>query len=153
MKVHIEKIESYDFDNIYKFIEKLQLEEILKDKKTILLKPNLLGAFPPEKAVTTNPVVVDAVIAYLKKIGKDVILGDSPGGSTSVKLVWERTGMKQLAEKYNIPLVNFKTGGIIIKRTEHLEFPITKYLWEVDAVINLCNPFLKRFSNRFSRVK
>ncbi|MCD6177502.1 MAG: DUF362 domain-containing protein, partial [Candidatus Cloacimonetes bacterium] len=100
MKVHIEKIESYDFNKIYQFVEKLQLEKILKDKKKILLKPNLLGAFPPEKAVTTNPVVIDAVITYLKKIGKDIMLGDSPGGSTSVKLVWERTGMKQLAEKH-----------------------------------------------------
>ena len=138
MKVHIEKIESYDFDKIYQFLETLQLEEILKDKKKILLKPNLLGAFPPEKAVTTNPIVVDAVITYLKNIGKDIILGDSPGGSTSVKLVWERTGMKQLAEKHNIPLVNFKTGGIIKKKTDTIEFPITKYIWEVDAVINLC---------------
>ncbi len=138
MKVHIEKIESYDFDKIYQFLETLQLEEILKDKKKILLKPNLLGAFLPEKAVTTNPIVVDAVITHLKNIGKDIILGDSPGGSTSVKLVWERTGMKQLAEKHNIPLVNFKTGGIIKKKTDTIEFPITKYIWEVDAVINLC---------------
>jgi len=138
MKVQIEKIESYDFDKIYNFIEKLQLEKILLDKQKILLKPNLLGAFPPEKAVTTNPVVVDAVITFLKKIGKEIILGDSPGGSTSVKLVWELTGMKQLAEKHNIPLVNFTTGGIIHQRTKNLKFPITKYIWDVDAVINLC---------------
>ena len=138
MKVHIEKIESYDFDKIYQFVEKLQLEEILKDKKKILLKPNLLGAFPPEKAVTTNPVVVDAVITYLKNIGKDIMLGDSPGGSALVKFVWEKTGMKELAEKHEIPLLNFKTGGIIKKKTENLEFPITKYIWEADAVINLC---------------
>ena len=137
MKVYIEKIENYDFDKIYKFIEKLQLKEILKDKKQILLKPNLLGAFPPEKAVTTNPVVVDAVITYLKIIGKDVILGDSPGGSTLIKLVWEKTGMKDLADKHNIPLANFKTGGIIHQRTKNLKFPITKYIWEADAVINL----------------
>ncbi len=137
MKVHIEKITSYDFDKIYQFIETLQLEEILNDKKKILLKPNLLGAFPPERAVTTNPVVVDAVITYLKKIGKDVIVGDSPGGSTTIKLVWEKTGMKRLAEKHKISLVNFKNGGIIQQRAAKLTFPITKYIWEADAVINL----------------
>ncbi len=137
MKVHIEKITSYDFDKIYQFIETLQLEEILKDKNKILLKPNLLGAFPPEKAVTTNPVVVDAVITYLKNIGKDIILGDSPGGSTTIKQVWEKTGMKQLAEKHDIPLVNFKTGGLIHQRTKTIKFPITKFIWDVDAVINI----------------
>ncbi len=138
MKVYIEKIESYDFDKIYQFVEKLQLEKILKDKKTILLKPNLLGAFSPERAVTTNPMVVDVVITYLKKIGKDIILGDSPGGSTSVKLVWEKTGMKEIAEKHDIPLVNFITGGIIQQKAANIKFPITKYIWGVDAVINLC---------------
>ena len=112
MKVQIEKIESYDFDKIYCFIEKLQLDKILKNKNKILLKPNLLGAFPPEKAVTTHPVIVDAVVTYLKNLGKEIILGDSPGGSTSIKPVWEKTGMKQIAQKHGIPLVNFKNGGI-----------------------------------------
>jgi len=138
MKVQIEKIKNYDFDKIYQFIEKLELSELLQGKKKILVKPNLLGAFPPEKAVTTNPVVVDAVITLLKKMGKEVILGDSPGGSTSVKLVWEKTGMKQLAEKHKIKLVNFKTGKIVQQRSGELHFPLTEYIWEADAVINLC---------------
>ncbi|MDP8267375.1 MAG: DUF362 domain-containing protein [Candidatus Tenebribacter davisii] len=138
MKVQIEKIESYDFDKIYNFIEKLQLEKILRDKKKILVKPNLLGAFAPERAVTTNPVVVDAVVTYLKKIGKDVILGDSSGGTTSIKVVWEKTGMNKVAKKHNIRLVNFISDGIIQQRTKDLKFPITKYIWETDAVINLC---------------
>ena len=138
MKVHIKKIESYDFDKIYKFVEKLQLEKILKDKNKILLKPNLLGAFPPERAVTTNPVVVDAVVTYLINIGKEIILGDSPGGSALIKNVWEKTGMNEIAEKHNVQLVNFKNGGMVHQRTKSMDFPITKYIWEADAVINLC---------------
>jgi len=138
MKVQIEKIESYNFDKIYSFIETLQLDKILKNKKKILLKPNLLGAFSPEKAVTTHPVIVDAVITYLKKIGKEIILGDSPGGSILITPVWEKTGMKQMALKHEIPLVNFKNGGITKQSSSGIQFPITNYIWEADAVINLC---------------
>lgn len=137
MKVQIEKIGDYNFEKIYNFIDKLQLQQILNGKKKILLKPNLLGAFLPEIAVTTNPIVVDAVITYLKNLGKEVMLGDSPGGSTSVKLVWERTGMQQLAKKHDISLVNFKTGGIIQQRANNLKFPITEFIWEADAIINI----------------
>ena len=138
MKTKIEKIESYDFDKIYKFIENLGLEEILIGKQKILLKPNLLGAFVPEKAVTTHPVIVDAIITYLKKIGKEIVLGDGPGGSVSATLVWQKTGMKQIAEKHQISLVNFKKGGITLKKSNGIEFPITNYFFDADAVINLC---------------
>jgi len=138
MKVKIEKIKSYDFDEIYGFIESLELEKILANKKKILVKPNLLGAFAPERAVTTHPVIVDAVITYLKKIGKEIILGDGPGGSVSATLVWQKTGMKEIAEKHQIPLVNFKKGGITLKKSNGIEFPITDYFFEADAVINLC---------------
>ncbi|MCF7858773.1 MAG: DUF362 domain-containing protein [Candidatus Cloacimonetes bacterium] len=138
MKVHIKKIATYDFDEIYRFVKKLPLKDALAGKKTILLKPNLLGAFTPDRAVTTNPVIVDVVVTYLKEIGKDVILGDSPGGSTLVDHVWDKTGMKQIAEKHNVTLVNFTKGNINKKKSATMEFPISQYLWDVDAVVNLC---------------
>jgi len=141
MKVFIDKIQSYDLEKIYDFFNKISTEiglwEKLDGKKIILVKPNLLGAFKPEKVVTTHPIILEALIILFKEKNKEVWLGDSPGGSVSVKKVWQETGMKSLAEKYDLKLVNFSEGGVVLKQSGNTEFPITKYLWEADAIINV----------------
>ena len=84
-KVLIKRIEEYDLPKIVAFFKRtvLQKDRVLSNLvgKTILLKPNLLGAFAPEKAVTTNPVIIEAVIQILQEIDCKILVGDSPGGS------------------------------------------------------------------------
>ena len=141
IKVYIEKIEKYDFDKIYGFLgrvtEKSGVWKSLENKKTILLKPNLLGAFKPEKAVTTHPVVLEAMIKLLLEHKKTVWIGDSPGGSVLVQKVWRETGIEAIASKYNLNLVNFNSGGIITRKNGKFVFNISKYFFEADAVINV----------------
>ena len=138
MKVHIKKIENYDFEKIREFIISLPLWDILEGKEKILIKPNLLGAFPPEKAVTTHPVVLGALISVLKEKGKTVQMGDSQGGTVPTKKVWQITGLQEIADKHQIELVNFNEGGVVQKESGGITFNTTKYFWEADAVINVC---------------
>ncbi|MDY6823382.1 MAG: DUF362 domain-containing protein [Thermodesulfobacteriota bacterium] len=49
--------------------------------KTVLVKPNILGAHSPEKAVTTHPALVRAVVATLTRAGAEVLVGDNSGVS------------------------------------------------------------------------
>lgn len=44
----------------------------------ILVKPNLLMPAAPETAITTHPLVVKAVVAYLNQNGKKPLIADSP---------------------------------------------------------------------------
>ena len=56
----------------------------------MLLKPNLLSGTAPEKAVTTHPAVVKAVIRAAKRRGvaaADITVADSPGGPHASGLV------------------------------------------------------------------
>jgi len=46
----------------------------------VLLKPNLLAAAEPEQAVTTHPIVVQAVAELVQQAGGTVLIGDSPAG-------------------------------------------------------------------------
>ncbi len=48
--------------------------------KKVLLKVNLLSGKEPEKAVTTHPEFLRAVITVLQDCGAECIIGDSPGG-------------------------------------------------------------------------
>jgi uncharacterized protein (DUF362 family)/Pyruvate/2-oxoacid:ferredoxin oxidoreductase delta subunit len=47
--------------------------------RSVLVKPNILGPFEVERAVTTHPAVVRAVVANLKRRGARVMVGDNPG--------------------------------------------------------------------------
>ena len=48
---------------------------------TVLLKPNLLSAKAPERAITTHPEFVAAVGRAIKACGARVLIGDSPAGA------------------------------------------------------------------------
>ncbi len=53
----------------------------LQPGKKVLLKPNLLRGASPDKAITTHPALVSAVVRYLHGRGvTDITLADSPGG-------------------------------------------------------------------------
>jgi uncharacterized protein (DUF362 family)/NAD-dependent dihydropyrimidine dehydrogenase PreA subunit len=138
MKVYIEKVATYDYDKIKALLKTLPLWNKLEGKHKILVKPNLLGAFAPEKAATTHPVVVDAVVSILQEMGKEVLLGDSPGGTAPVKKVWQETGMAEVAQKHNINMLKFGENGVLHKKGNGIDFHLTKDFWDVDAVINVC---------------
>jgi len=47
--------------------------------KSVLVKPNILSGYAPEKAVTTHPALVRAVVEKLRGAGARVMVGDNPG--------------------------------------------------------------------------
>lgn len=50
--------------------------------KTVLLKPNIAGPFKMDRAVTTHPSLVKAVVKALKRRNaKKIIVGDNPGAT------------------------------------------------------------------------
>ena len=146
MEVFIREINQYKLKILEKNIEWIyekELKNILSDKKTILLKPNLLGAFNPELAVTTHPKIIEAIIKILIKDNKKILLGDSPGGSVSINKVWEKTGIKEIASQYPIELVKFNQSVEKIPGKNDFIY-LSSYLSQADAIINI--PKLKTHS-------
>jgi len=76
----------------------------------VLLKVNLLSRALPERAVTTHPELVRAVIRAVKAAGGDVVVGDSPGGPNTpagVRHIWQDSGIGDVCAQENVPLVLF----------------------------------------------
>jgi uncharacterized protein (DUF362 family)/Pyruvate/2-oxoacid:ferredoxin oxidoreductase delta subunit len=108
--------------------------------KKILIKPNLLMSAPLEKAITTHPILIESLIEVLKEKGvKDIFIGDTPGNtSTNIDHLYRITGLKEVAERQGVNLINLYTYGVInIKSDIAGEIPITKFIKEVDYVINV----------------
>lgn len=72
-------IESYDPGKIKAFIEEGLTEIGHSLTGRVLIKPNLLSGKPPERAVTTHPIFLSALIELLKDRSCTISLGDSPG--------------------------------------------------------------------------
>lgn len=140
-KVYLYKQNLYDSQQILPLFREVFNQESVKNKlskcKTLLIKPNLLGAHAPEKAVTTHPAVLEACILALKEIGKEIWVGDSPGGLVSSPKVWQETGIGDVCKKHHIPLIDFGKEGVVSKDIRNIPMHFEKKVFEADGIINL----------------
>ncbi len=148
--VSLVRCSSYEADEIRpalrRAIEPLGgIEAFMKPGQRVLLKPNLLSAKDPLRAVTTHPNLVEAVAEEVRRVGAVPFVGDSPGGAMrGIKRVWANTGMEEMAGRAGLELVNFEASGSKgIKFGKHT-FYVAKPVLDADVIINL--PKLKTHS-------
>jgi uncharacterized protein (DUF362 family)/Pyruvate/2-oxoacid:ferredoxin oxidoreductase delta subunit len=104
----------------------------------VLVKPNLVGAFPVEQAVTPPPAVVRAVIRLAQQAGGRVRLGDSPGMGTLERAV-QVCGLAPVLAETGVELADcsvpheFDAPENVVAR----RLTLTKALLETDVIISL----------------
>ena len=108
----------------------------LKSLNSVLLKPNLLGPYSPEKGVTTHPVFIAALVELLKDYNVEISLFDNPGGNLKYNEVLQKCGMSDLAKKYDIEILEPVNSGIY-KFDKEPEYIISKPFLDCQAIINL----------------
>lgn len=111
------------------------INTFIKPQSRVLVKPNLLLAKEPEFGIVTHPEVVRAVVKILKEINCKIFIGDGPSvwgeQIENVDNVYEKTGIKKIAQEEGIELVKFE------KRRWREKFPLTQWLDECDYLINI----------------
>jgi uncharacterized protein (DUF362 family)/NAD-dependent dihydropyrimidine dehydrogenase PreA subunit len=121
------------------------MEAFVRQDQRVLLKPNLLSAKDPSRAITTHPSIVEAVAEEVRRCGGIPYIGDSPGGAVrGIKRVWANTGMAEMAERSKIDMVNFEASGSRGIDFGSYKFFISKPVLEADVIISL--PKLKTHS-------
>ncbi len=111
-EVSLLRQEAYSFEEILNKIEQAidslgGFDKHFSRKSSILLKPNVLGAFPAEKCVTTHPLFLKAVIRYFQAFGCTVSVGDSPA-ITGLKHSLKVCGLYAVCEETGAPVIAFK---------------------------------------------
>ncbi len=146
-KVALSKADTYDRERLYIIIkEQLQLLGIDLSEfngKKVVLKPNLLLKFSPERAATVHPDVVFAAAKIFIEAGAHVLLAESPGGpytQGALKGIYKTSGMEQAAADAGFPL-NYDTSYTEVtseggERSNH--FCIINPILEADCIVNLC---------------
>ena len=113
------------------------LDRFVKPGQRVLLKPNMLTDSPPEKAITTHPQVVRALIRLLKARGITPSVADCSANAGKIEQVWERTGFKAMCAEEGVALLNMEKEGSLLFNVNGLSFTIAKPIIEADVVINV----------------
>jgi uncharacterized protein (DUF362 family)/NAD-dependent dihydropyrimidine dehydrogenase PreA subunit len=140
--VSIIKCIDYDYERVYRAIS-LAVEKAggFPDiqNKTVLLKPNLLYPVAPEKAVTTHPAVLNAVIRLVKeKNPLRVIVGDSPGVA-HMDTAGKKSGLKEIAERNDVEWIEFNNPTLLENNNGKIQkqfFPASVVV-ESDVIITI----------------
>lgn len=108
-KVSIVECETYDFTEVKRAIRIAVENSDFPDVfgKKVLLKPNVLSDSLPEKAITTHPTVLKAVIQLVKDKGaKKVYVGDSPALQNK-RFIPKISKINEICEEENVEWVDF----------------------------------------------
>lgn len=114
------------------------IENFVRPGMTVLLKPNLLSAKAPERAITTHPEFVAAVGRAVKACGARVLIGDSPAGAEKgIDRLWQNCGLTMIAERDGFELINFEQSGSRPVKVRNQTYYIAKPVLDAELVISI----------------
>lgn len=143
MKVAVVKAENYQSGVVDRAVNEAVenlggWEKYIKKGDKVLIKPNLLTAAPPQKAVTTHPEVVRSIIKAVKRQGAYPSVADSPGVS-NVKKTAVKTGIWQVCEEEGVPFIIWENSRVYPcpngKFVKHFELADT--IGDFDKIISV----------------
>lgn len=129
----------------YRALEELGAQEVLSQKRKILIKPNITVNKPASSGVTTHTSVVEGVLCFLRdhRLGEEVIIGE--GGGCDIRRAFWELGFAQVAEQFGARLADFnRDEGVAVRVPSPLiqeEFTLARTVTECDCLINV--PCLK----------
>jgi len=140
---NVVKCDSYDEREVRAKLDQLvNLGDFVRAGDRVMVKPNLLGAYPIERAVTTHPSVVTAVVEGIQALGASVIIADSPQGlfnTAHLRKVYEVTGMQDVADLTGCDLNYDTSSEVIAGRPGPIgKLRVQSALKHVDKVVNVC---------------
>ena len=118
------------------------MSAFVKPGQRVLIKPNMLSGKAPDKAVTTHPEVVRAVIRLAQQSGGLVSVGDSPGVGLP-RQVAAKCGILQVIEETGAAFAPFTESVKVHPRgTTFHELEIARDILDAEVIINLRNNFV-----------
>lgn len=108
----------------------------------VLVKPNLLAKYAPERAVTTQPSVVRGVILALQKRGaKRILVADSPGGRytpETMRVIYAACGIEAVCRETGAELYTACASRKISSNGQRVKaFNMIEPALDCDFIVNI----------------
>ncbi|MFH1740853.1 MAG: DUF362 domain-containing protein [bacterium] len=141
--VAIQRCENYELDIMLPAMRGVMdhlggLASFVLPGNRVLLKPNMLSGDRPERAVTTHPAVVEAMILLCQEAGATPIVGDS-AALGSAKRTSKGCGVAEVCQRHGVPVIDLGTSlpGKANPILGVARPQITDKLSQFDAIVNL----------------
>lgn len=139
--VSIVRCRDYDRERVHEAVRKAVdllggMAFFVKPGQRVLIKPNLLKASTPDKAVVTHPEVIRAVIRLVREAGGEAFVGDSPGFG-DLERVCDRSGVLEVLREEGASLAHLDEAVKVANRGQFHHFEIARAVHEADVIINL----------------
>jgi uncharacterized protein (DUF362 family)/Pyruvate/2-oxoacid:ferredoxin oxidoreductase delta subunit len=141
-KVYLAACRDYDASQILEKmtagLTNLGIGSALLQGKRVLIKPNLLNASLPEKAIVTHPEFFRAALRLVKAWGGKPVMAESPAFQPLIK-VMKKTGYDRVAAEEGCEVADPRETAILFceGQCKFKRFEVSKVLFEADVVINL----------------
>lgn len=123
-------------------LEEAELGNMIPKGSYIGIKPNLVVAKPASSGATTSPLIVSALIEYLKGQGhNNLLIIESSWVGDNTKRAFKVCGYEDLSRKYNVPLFDVKDDSYTVKTFKGMDMEISDKVLSLDFLINI--PVLK----------
>ncbi len=93
---------------VFRALDLINFESTLKGYSKVLIKVNFITTMTWETGATTDPIVVEAIIARLKKLGKEPIVVESDASITNADKAFEATGMMEMCKQNGVDFLNLR---------------------------------------------
>jgi uncharacterized protein (DUF362 family) len=106
----VQAITAAVYENLTQLDEKTHFTEKIKDRK-VILKPNLVCVFhhhgmtAPDSPESTDPRVLDAVVAFLQQFTRKIVIVESSGRGMPTRGSFKASGLDRLAKNRGVELV------------------------------------------------
>jgi uncharacterized protein (DUF362 family) len=158
-RVVILKCDNYDYEKVRAVVSNaVDLlggpDTFVSSGEKILLKPNLLSADPPEKCVTTHPIVFKAVADIFQKAGAILSYGDSPAFQSPASVA-RKTGIANIANQMSIELADFVNGEEISfpQAIQNKKLTIAKGVLEAEGIVSIAKLKTHGFAKMTGAIK
>jgi uncharacterized protein (DUF362 family)/NAD-dependent dihydropyrimidine dehydrogenase PreA subunit len=141
-RVAVAACDSYSPDRVKSALEEILsslggMSAFVKPGQTVLVKPNLFSAHPPEHGVTTHPEVVRQVALLCIEAGaRRVWVGDSPVGLQPEARLWSLTGMDKALAGTRAELKSWKGPQIPVNCGDDI-LAVPEWYRDIDVIVSL----------------
>ena len=106
-----------ELETVYRALNEIDFKGALSEWDRVLIKVNLLTAKTWDTGVTTDPLMVEALINRVRDLGKEVIVVETDATSTNANKAVVKTGMKEVLDRLGVEFINMKNEKEQVKLT------------------------------------
>ena len=95
-------------ETVYRSLKGIDYSGALSEWDRVLIKVNFISGKTWETGVTTDPLMVEALINRIQDLGKEVVVVETDSTSTKADDAVIKTGMKEMLDRLGVEFINMR---------------------------------------------